>query len=93
MVMKAGKLLKPLRAGKLQTRTMRERLDAQARAQAALQAQQAQQAQASMPGSNQPAPAAAAPSTADSEVLADLFDQRKAILQAILGGNDAGAAR
>jgi hypothetical protein len=71
----------------LQTRTMRERLDAQARAQAA------QQAQASMPGSNQPAPAAAAPSTADSEVLADLFDQRKAILQAILGSTKQALAQ
>ena len=64
----------------LEIRGMRQRLDDLARAKAA------QQAQASMPGANQTAPAAAAAaSTADSEVLADLLDQRKAILQAILG--------
>jgi hypothetical protein len=69
----------------LAIRGMRQRLDDLARAKAA------QQAQASMPGGNQTAPAPAAP-TADSEALADLLDQRKAILQAILGSTKQALA-
>ena len=72
----------------LEIRGMRQRLDDLARAKAA------QQAQASMPGGNQTAPAAAsAASTADSEALADLLDQRKAILQAILGSTKQALAQ
>jgi hypothetical protein len=72
----------------LEIRGMRQRLDDLARAKAA------QQAQASMPGGNQTAPAAAsAASTADSEALADILDQRKAILQAILGSTKQALAQ
>ena len=60
-----------------QVRGIRQRLDAQARALAAMQAQ------ADKPGGSNQAPPMAA--TQDSEGLADLLDQRKAILMAILG--------
>jgi hypothetical protein len=70
----------------LQIRGMRQRLDDLARAKAA------QQAQANMPGGNQTAPAPAA-GTADSQALADLLDQRKAILQAVLGSTKQALAQ
>jgi hypothetical protein len=79
---------KGLLALDLQVRGIRQRLDAQARAQAA------QQAQVDKPGGNQaaPAPAPVAPTT-DSERLADLLDQRKAILQAVLGTSKQSLAQ
>ncbi|MDP1833130.1 MAG: hypothetical protein Q8K67_13810 [Geothrix sp.] len=60
-----------------QVRGLRQRLDAQARSLAAVQAQ------ADKPGGSVQATPVAA--TQDSEGLADLLDQRKAILMAILG--------
>jgi hypothetical protein len=64
----------------LQVKGIRSRLDAAARAEAERKAQ----AELAAKG-GQPAPHAQAPPTTESERLADLLDQRKAILMAILG--------
>jgi hypothetical protein len=64
----------------LQVKGIRSRLDAAARAEAERKAQ----AELAAKG-GQPAPHAQAPPTTESERLADLLEQRKAILMAILG--------
>ena len=64
----------------LQVKGIRSRLDAAARTEAERKAQ----AELAAKG-GQPAPHAQAPPTTESERLADLLDQRKAILMAILG--------
>ena len=70
---------KGLLALDLEVKGIRTRLDAAARAEAERKAQAELAAK-----EGKPAPAAAAPAT-ESERLADLLDQRKAILMAVLG--------
>ena len=73
------RLEKGLLALDLEVKGIRTRLDAAARAEAERKAQAELAAK-----EGKPAPAAAAPAT-ESERLADLLDQRKAILMAVLG--------
>ena len=78
---------KGLLALDLQVRSIREKADAQARAQVS------QQANAQKPGASQTYSSAYAASTNDTERLADVLSQREAILQAVLASTKQALAQ